>query len=265
VPVREALERSMNVASARLADEVGIGKVAAMAERLGITSPLPRVPSLALGTAEVSPVEVARVYATLANGGRRPVPRTFVDVVQASGEEVEHRPLEGAERVIDAGVAFLATSLLQGVVDRGTAVGVRRAGLEGPIAGKTGTTDDEFDLWFVGYTPEIVAVVWIGYDEPKSVGVASSRGALPIWTDFVTEVMGSRIRGAFPRPANIVETLVEPISGALALAGCREAEPEWFLTDTLPQETCPSGGVRPEPQRPGVLRRTFGRLFGAGG
>jgi penicillin-binding protein 1B len=264
VPVREALERSMNVASARLADDVGIGRVAAMAERLGITSPLPRVPSLALGTAEVSPVEVARAYATLANGGRRPVPRTFVDVVQASGEGVEHRPLEGAERAIDPGLAFLGTSLLEGVVDRGTAVGVRRAGLEGPIAGKTGTTDDEFDLWFVGYTPELVAVVWVGYDEPKSVGVASSRGALTIRTDFMIEVTGTHVRGAFPRPANIEETLVEPSTGALALAGCREAEREWFLAGTLPEQTCPPGGARPEDQRPGILRRTFGRLFGSG-
>ena len=264
VPVREALARSMNVASARLAHEVGIGRVAAMAERLGITSTLPRVPSLALGTAEVSPVEVARAYSTLANGGRRPVPRTFIDVVRASGQAVEHRPLEGAERVIDQGVAYLATSMLQGVVDGGTAIGVRRAGLEGPIAGKTGTTDDELDLWFVGYTPELVAVVWVGYDEPRSVGAPSSRGALPIWVDFVSEVGGRKVRGAFPRPSTVEETFVETSTGALALAGCRDVETEIFLKGTRPEETCPAGGAIPGEQRPGILRRTFGRLFGPG-
>ncbi len=263
VGLREGIERSMNVASARLAQEVGIPRVASTATRLGISSELPRVPSLALGTAEVAPVEVARAYATLANGGRRPVPRTFVDVVGSTGVADEHRPLEAASRVIDPGVAYLATSLLQGVVDRGTAVGVRRAGLKGPIAGKTGTTDDEFDLWFVGYTPELVAVVWVGYDEPRGVGAPSSRGALPIWVDFVTEVTGQRVRGAFPRPANVEEAMVEPTTGALALAGCPDARSEVFIEGTLPDVTCPggAGGDR----RPGVLRRTFGRLFGSGG
>ena len=262
VPVREALARSMNVASARLAQEVGIGRVAAMAQKLGITSPLPRVPSLALGTAEVSPVEVARAYATLANGGRRPVWRTFIDVVRASGDAAVHKPLEGAKRVIDPGVAYLATSMLQGVVDRGTAIGVRRAGLEGPIAGKTGTTDNEIDLWFVGYTPELVAVVWVGYDEPRSVGAPSSRGALPIWVDFVSEVVGQRVRGVFPRPLDVEDAWIEPSTGALALAGCREAEEEMFLKGTQPETTCPPGGTVPGDQRPGILRRTFGRLFG---
>jgi len=264
VPLREGIERSLNVASARLAQEVGIPRVAAVAERLGITSHLPRVPSLALGTAEVAPVEIARAYATLAGGGRRPVPRTFVDVVGSEGIATEHKPLEAAERVIDPGVAFLATSLLQGVVDRGTAVGVRRAGLEGPIAGKTGTTDDEFDLWFVGYTPELVAVVWVGYDEPRSVGVASSRGALPIWADFMSEVTGPRIRGMFPRPGNVEEAQIEPSTGALAFAGCRDAKPEYFITGTLPELTCPAD-ASPDDRRPGLLRRTFGRLFGPEG
>jgi len=140
---------------------------------------------------------------------------------------------------------------------------VRRAGLEGPIAGKTGTTDDEFDLWFVGYTPELVAGVWVGYDEPRSIGMSSSRGALPIWVDFVAEVTGDRVRGAFPRPANVEEAMVEPATGALALAGCRDARAEYFIAGTRPAETCPEGAT-PGDRQPGLLRRTFGRLFGSG-
>jgi penicillin-binding protein 1B len=166
-------------------------------------------------------------------------------------------------RVIDPAVAFLATSLLQGVVDRGTAAAVRRSGLEGPIAGKTGTTDDEHDLWFVGFTPELVVVVWVGYDEPRPIGVPSSRGALPIWTAFMKEVVGTKVRGTFPRPRGIVVADIDPRSGALAMRGCAERQPEIFLSGTLPTTTCPPGAVRTTSGgQPGFFSRTFGRLLG---
>jgi len=263
VSVREAIERSLNVPAARLGQQVGIERVAAMAHALGITSPLPRVPSLALGTAEMSPLEVARAYATLANGGRRSTPRTFVDVVQAAGLAHEHNPLLGPVRAVDPATAYLATSLLQGVIARGTAARVSEEGMSGAIAGKTGTTDDEYDLWFVGFTPELVAVVWVGYDEPRTVGVPSSRGALPIWTSFMQEVVGTRVRGAFPRPDEIEELEIDPESGALALRGCDRAEKEIFIRGTEPETTCPSDvAVSGEDRRPGVFRRTLGRLFG---
>jgi penicillin-binding protein 1B len=263
VSVREALERSLNVPAVSLGQQVGIPQVAAMAKRLGISSRLPLVPSLALGTAEVSPLEVARAYATLANGGRRPTPRTFVDVVQAGGLAHENRPLEGSTAAIAPETAYLAVSLLQGVVDRGTAARVRSIGMQGPIAGKTGTTDDEYDLWFVGFTPELVAVVWVGYDDPASIGVPSSRGALPIWTDFVSDVVGSRVRGRFPRPSGIQTLEVDPETGAQALRGCPRRASEIFLKGTEPVATCPEGGsADSEGEREGVLQRTLRRLFG---
>jgi penicillin-binding protein 1B len=134
VRARDALERSLNVATARLAQQVGISRVADVAERLGIESPLPRVPSLAIGSADLSPLELARAYATIANGGIRPQIRTFEDVVDGSGAAVERQPI-GFERVLDAGTAYLATSLLEGVIDRGTGRGVRAGGIRGPIAG----------------------------------------------------------------------------------------------------------------------------------
>jgi penicillin-binding protein 1B len=263
VSVREALERSLNVPAARLGQTVGIARVADMARTLGISSPLPRVPSLALGTAEVSPMEVARAYATLANGGRRPVPRTFVDVVEPDGLANESRPLEAPVPVIDPATAYLAVSLLEGVVDRGTAVRVRASGMTGPIAGKTGTTDEEHDLWFVGFTPELVAVVWVGYDEPASIGLPSSQGALPIWTDFVSEVIGSRVRGAFPRPGGLERLEVDPLTGARALRGCPRRIEELFLSGTEPRQTCPRGRDADDGQ-PGIIRRTLERLFGGG-
>lgn len=253
VSVREALERSLNVPAARIGQAVGIGRVVEMARRLGVESDLPNVPSLALGTAEVSPLELAVVYSTFANGGLRPTPRSFIGLLDDRGVGQEQWPLEGARRVLDPGTAYLTTSLLEGVVDRGTGRGIRSRGLRGPIAGKTGTTDEEYDLWFVGFTPEMVAVVWVGYDEPRPIGVPSSRGALPIWADFLAQTSGTRIRGAFTRPAGVEQVAVDPESGARALLGCGRREPEFFLEGTVPEETCPArGGAR------GFLDRIFG-------
>jgi penicillin-binding protein 1B len=263
VSVREAVERSLNVPAARLGQMTGIDRVVAVGRSLGITSPLPRVPSLALGTAEISPIEIARAYATLANGGRRPTVRTFVDVVDASGVARENRPLEGSTQAIDPATAYLAVSLLEGVVDRGTAVGIRTSGMRGPIAGKTGTTDEENDIWFVGFTPELVAVVWVGYDEPRPVGLPSSRGALPIWTDFARRVIGSTARGTFPRPTGIEALEIDPRTGALALRGCPEHRSELFIVGTEPKQTCPAGARAPGTQgQRGLFRRTLRRLFG---
>jgi penicillin-binding protein 1B len=248
VTARYALEHSLNIPAIRLGLDVGIDKVAEVAARLGITSDLPRVPSLALGTAELAPIELARAYATLANGGIRPSPHTFEDVV-SGGETLERRKLR-FERVLDAGVAYLATSLLEGVVDRGTGVRVRSMGLRGAIGGKTGTTDDEYDLWFVGFTPELVAVVWVGYDEPRTIGVQSSWGALPIWANFMIDAVGRQVRGSFPRPPSVRELEVNPDTGALAMVGCPKRATEYFLRGTEPTEIC-SWNDNPEPGKSG--------------
>jgi len=258
VPVREALERSFNVATARIGQQVGIRRVIDVARRMGIVSPLPEVPSLALGTAEVSPMEIARAYATLASGGIRPEIQAIEDLVDPEGRTLERRRLR-FERVLDAGTAFLATSMLEGVAERGTAAGVRATGLRGPVAAKTGTTDGEYDLWFVGYTPELVAVVWIGFDEPRSLGVPSSVGALPIWRSFVGQLTGGRVRGAFLHPGDVEVAEIDPASGALALSGCAERRSEYFLSGTLPEQVCPAGAVAElhGDDSPGVRNRFF--------
>jgi penicillin-binding protein 1B len=131
------------------------------------------------------------------------------------------------------------------VVERGTAYGVRRAGVEGPVAGKTGTSDDERDAWFVGYTPELVVVVWVGFDEPQSLGMASSRVAVPIWAHFVAAATGGRVRGSFDPPVDVVELAIEPSTGALARPGCPASRNEYFLAGTEPTITCPHGWVDP--------------------
>ncbi len=254
VTVREALEDSLNVPAARLGQAVGITRVVEMAHKLGIESPLPAVPSLALGSAEVSPLEMATVYATFANGGLRPTPRSFTGLLDGQGIAQEQSPLAGSRRVLDAGTAYLTTSLLEGVVDRGTGAGIRSRGLHGPIAGKTGTTDDENDLWFVGFTPELVVVVWIGYDEPRKIGVPSSRGALPIWADYLAAISGGQIRGGFSRPREVESVEIDPMTGERALWGCPRNRPEYFLIGTAPVETCPRG----MPTFPRFFERFFG-------
>jgi penicillin-binding protein 1B len=259
VPLREALERSYNVATARLGQQVGIARVAEMAHRLGIESPLSPVPSLAIGAADITPLELARAYATLANGGIRPHIRTFEDVVDPNAGTLERQPID-FERVLDGGTAYLVTSLLEGVVDRGTASSLRAQGLVGPIAGKTGTSNEERDAWFVGYTPELVAVVWVGFDEPRSLGLASSAIALPIWGRFLRDATGGTVRGAFVRPADVEEIEIDPSSGAVALAGCPARRAEYFLPGTEPTTTCP-GWAEPwradDPGEAGLMERMF--------
>jgi penicillin-binding protein 1B len=203
---------------------------------------------------------MARAYATLASGGVRPEVQAAEDLVDEDGQTLERRRLR-FERVLDPGTAFLATSLLEGVVERGTAAGLRAGGLRGPIAAKTGTTTSEHDLWLVGYTPEFVAVVWVGFDEPRSLGIPSSQGALPIWRRFATELSGGEIRGAFRPPAGIETAEVDPESGALALWGCPSRRTEYFLAGTLPVVSCPAGlAGRAEEEReedPSVERGFF--------
>lgn len=242
VSVRQAIERSYNVATARLGHEVGIDRVVDLARRVGITSPLHPYPALALGAADVTPIEMARGYATLANAGVRPEVLLFEDVADERGETIERRRVESV-RALDPGTAFLTVSLLEGVVDRGTARAVRAAGFVGPIAGKTGTSDDSKDLWFAGFTPDLVAVVWVGFDEPRRMRHAAASIALPIWQRFLKDVTGGRVAGSFPRPPSVRVAEIDPATGALALDGCPRRQPEFFLAGTEPRRICPDGGL----------------------
>ena len=277
VSVRSAIEHSMNVATARLGQEVGIDRVADVAHRLGIESDLELVPSLALGAADLTPLELARAYASIANGGVRPEVRFFEDLVDPAGHVLERRSV-AFERVLDPGTAYLAVSLLEGVVDRGTGSAIRKAGLRGPVAGKTGTTNDSKDAWFVGFTPDLVAVVWVGFDDPRGMRYPAARLAVPIWERFVRDVTGGQVRGSFVPPPGVHTLDVDPATGAVALDGCPRRQPEYFADGTEPRATCPEttepvlaggsgGATRGEsrgasPGAPGWLGRIVERLFG---
>jgi membrane carboxypeptidase/penicillin-binding protein len=185
--------------------------------------------------------------------------------------------------VLDPGTAFLVTQLLTGVVDEGTGRAIRAAGITGPVAGKTGTTNDEYDTWFAGYTPDLAVVVWVGFDQPKSIGLAAARVALPLWVRFLQEASGGAVPGSFVPPPEVDLVDIDPESGARALLGCARRDPVWFVRGTEPDETCPGfriawpsfgrddedgdapeAGSPPEESRPGGERRRgfFRRLFG---
>jgi penicillin-binding protein 1B len=184
VTFRRALESSLNSATSRVAQDVGIKRVRDLAHRMGIQSSLPAVPALALGAAEVTPLEVAVAYATLANSGSRIRPLAVKQVLDQNTKILEKRDVR-MEQVISPEMAFAMNQLLKGVLDRGTAAGARRMGFTRPAAGKTGTTNDYKDAWFVGYTPDLLAVVWVGFDGPAKLGLSGADAALPIWTEFM--------------------------------------------------------------------------------
>jgi penicillin-binding protein 1B len=231
VTARQALELSLNVPAVRIAMSTGLHRVRALARDMGITSRLPTVPSLALGTSEVTALELAVVYATLASGGRRPTPWALEEVIDAHGEPLPAEPLPEVERVLPEDTAFLVTSMLRGVLDRGTAWSARQLGVRGPLAAKTGTTDDRRDSWFAGYSADRVSVVWVGYDDNSRTRLSGTRGALPLWSRFTARVAPAGGYRAVEAPPGFVTVELDPGTGLLAGPLCprrvREELPGW--------------------------------------
>lgn len=199
VTLRKALESSLNSATSRVAQDVGIRRVRDVAHRLGIRSPLPAVPALSLGAAEVTPLEVAVAFSTLANSGARTRPLAVKQVMDQNAKVLERRDVR-PEQVLDPQLANTMNQILKGVLDRGTGAMARRWGFTRPAAGKTGTTNDYKDAWFVGYTPDLLAVVWVGFDGPRKIGLSGAEAALPIWTEFMKNATASMPITEFPVP-----------------------------------------------------------------
>lgn len=261
VTLRTALENSLNVATARMAQEIGMDRVIGTARAMGIQSPLKDVPSLALGTSEVIPLEIASAYAVIANGGVKVEPLAVKEVVDATGQVLERRTLD-MTTVLTPQESYLLTYLLQGVVDRGTARGVRALGFDRPVAGKTGTTSDYKDAWFLGFTPDLLSVVWVGFDQSMSVestspspdsngsGVGELRltgaqAALPLWTEFTKQSMVGLPVNDFVAPPRIIYRMIDPKTGLLSTQDCPEAIREAFIEGTEPQESCGEAGRLP--------------------
>ncbi len=241
VTLREALNHSINVPAIRLLTRLGASTVADYAHRMGIHSPIPIVPSIALGSPEVSLLDLTSAYSVFANTGIRVEPVWVLKVLDRNGIALEENETV-SEEVLAAESAYLVTTMLESAVNEGTGRRARAMGLDVPAAGKTGTYDDYTDAWFVGFIPDLVAGVWVGYDAKQPIGGKStgtgSAAALPIWTDIMIAAAESCKVDAFPRPRGIVSSRVCLTTGLIAAERCPKTRVEVYREGTEPTETC---------------------------
>lgn len=221
--LRRALKVSSNRAAAQLLQQVGLGTTAYYAQRLGIESQLPMVPSLALGTGEVTLLELTAAYSAFANRGIVSAPRLVTRVEDVRGVSIYDAP-ERHTQAISPATAFLMSSMLSDVVSAGTGAGARAAGFKLPAAGKTGTTDDYADAWFVGYTPHLLAGVWFGLDRPAPIMRGGFAGvvAVPAWGAFMRAVTAGEKPDWYPTPADVEKVAICRLSGGRATDACRQ-------------------------------------------
>jgi penicillin-binding protein 1B len=239
---RQALELSINVPTVRVALQAGLPTVLATARAAGIGSRLKAYPSIALGAFEISPMEIASAYAVFANSGVRIEPKAIVGVETFDGSVLDRKETPLVP-VLPPDAVFLVDSLLRGAVDRGTGSGARAGGVRGVLAGKTGTTNDGRDAWFVGFSPRFLAAVWVGYDDNRPVHLSGSQGAVPIFADFTRSIPAQSFQDSFPVPSDIVTADICPDSGYLAGPSCPRRMTEVFISGTAPQRQCPVHGA----------------------
>ena len=275
VTLRRALMRSANAATVRVSRTIGEEAVIAAARRNGVVSPLQAVPSIALGALEVTPLELVTAYAPFANGGFRVSPRLVLEVRTADGERLWAADSAHRTPAMDPRDAYQLTSMLRSVVDYGTAHSVRAAGVRGAVAGKTGTTNNGADVWFVGYTPTLAAGVWFGYDTPRAISGDASGGRLaaPAWADFYrTGWRETAAADAWAAPGGMVPVQIDAETGELATERCPNRQTVWFRPGTEPTEPChlhtnpdeafPIPDASPFPQRAGEIANDVGTKIG---
>jgi len=244
--LRAAVAKSDNDAAARVLEDVGAPNVVEWAHALGIASELRPTPSLALGAYEVTPLEIVNAFTTFANGGELEPPRLVLGITAPGGKELSLPAVPPRRRVMTAEEAYLTTSLLKSVVEIGTA---QRAKVLGrPLAGKTGTTNLAKDAWFVGYSTEFAAGVWVGYDDPLPLGWGEAGGvtALPAWVSFMKVAHAGHPSTDFPRPSGIAVVSIDPATGLLAYPGQTDAVDEEMLDGTVPTEAASPDAGAPE-------------------
>jgi penicillin-binding protein 1B len=236
VTLREALVHSLNVVTVRIAERVGYSTVSRMAEKVGLRRPQV-LPAVALGTSEATPLEIAQSYSAFANGGQRVNARGLVKLVDSTGRAaVEEKPK--TRQVLRPQIAWLMTNIMQDVLNRGTGARARAMGFSGTAAGKTGTSRDG---WFAGYTPNLVCVVWVGFDDNSELGLEGSKSALPIWAAFMKQALALRpdLGGeAFAKPDSILDAEIDPTTGLLSTDQCPIHKSEFFIEGTQPEEKC---------------------------
>ena len=238
VSLRAALADSVNLATVDLALQVGVEEIVRSASRFGFSTPLKPLPSIALGAMELVPLELARAYCAFAADGMMPHLLSLKEIAGEDGELLERRHMKAVE-VTSPAKAFVMSSLLRSVVSDGTARSLEGFDLSLPVAGKTGTTDDFRDAWFVGYTPDLLALVWVGFDDGSPLYGTGASAALPIWAELVKRVPQHLSGSWFRMPTGVrsIEICVE--SGRAAVPGvCADTREEYFLADQAPAEPC---------------------------
>ena len=239
--VRQALERSINIPTVRVSLTAGLPYVLGAARDAGIGSRLRGYPSVALGAFEISPMEIAGAYAAFANSGVRGPPNAIVAVTTGDGRVLD-RKAATLSPALPADAVYVVNTILKGAVDHGTGAGARGRGLTGVLAGKTGTTNDGRDAWFVGYSPRFLAAVWVGYDDNRGLNLSGTQAAVPIFADFSKSVPAQYFAEDFPRPSDIVTAEIDPSTGFLAAPACPQRLSEIFIEGTAPTAMCPVHG-----------------------
>jgi penicillin-binding protein 1B len=248
VSVRQALAHSYNIPAVRAAINAGVPNVIRTAANIGVESRLEPYPSMALGSFEVTPLEIAYAYSVFANLGVKAEPISILAVATREGK-LESREVK-MKRVAPASVCYVMNDMLKDVFDYGTAAKARSLGFTRPFAGKTGTTSNYRDAWFIGYSPRILALVWIGFDDGHSVRLAGGDACIPIWTAHMNRVAGLVPDIDWKRPDDVITREIDPESGMLATPYCPQAHREIFVAGTEPVAVCPlhaGEGERPPP------------------
>jgi penicillin-binding protein 1B len=259
VTVRQALTQSLNVATVKVAEMVGYTRVTDMAHQFGLDPSIHPTPAVALGAYEMTPLEVAGGYTILANEGVRAEPMFIRDVVDATGESIEHNAVR-THRALDPRVAYLVTSMMEDVVNHGTGATVRARGFTAPAAGKTGTSRDG---WFAGYTSNLLCIVWVGFDDNRDLSLSGANAPAPIWADFMKRAIAlpaySNVR-PFVMPEGVMRVTIDPDSLQLATPECPVTREEVYIHGTEPTEFCSLHGGHMASDAPPAswLSRIFG-------
>ncbi len=237
VTLRRALALSRNIPTIKVAETTGYDQVAALWKRVGASTPPRPYPSIALGVFEATPFEIATAYTLFPNGGTIKPLHAISRFISSTGKDVPLK-IDAPKTIARPDTTYLVTNMLRSVLNEGTGAGARAAGFTQDAAGKSGTTNDLRDAWFVGFTPELLTVVWVGLDDNNPLGLSGTQAALPIWTAFMMRALGGRTSGGFEPPNGIVFADIDRDTGKIAVPGCPRVFHESFLAGTAPTELC---------------------------
>lgn len=236
VTMRQAITKSLNVATIKFAEKIGYDKIAELSSRLGLNEEIKPYPAMAIGAFEVTPLEMVRAYTAFANGGLLSELTPILKVCEP-GMKTVYVPAAAQFQAISTETAFMITSLMRSVIDHGSGAGARSRGFVLPAAGKTGTSRDG---WFAGYTPDMLCIVWVGFDDNRELNLSGSQSALPIWAEFMKKAAAIvPLKGQdFIPPEGVVKVDIDPSTGLLATDRCLERQEEYFIKGSEPTIRC---------------------------